>query len=52
MIEAVPADNAPLAEEEPAGDVIWSIAPWFGAFSTTIRVGRFIRPVCGWRRLW
>ena len=22
MIEAVPADNAPLAEEEPAGDVI------------------------------
>ena len=29
----------------------WPIAPRFGAFSTTIRVDRFIRPVCGWPRL-
>ena len=52
VIEAVNADNALFAEEEPAGDVILEYCAWFGAFSTTIRVGRFIRPVCGWRRLW
>ena len=40
VIEAVNADNAPLAEEEPAGDVILEgTLLWFGAFSTTIRSG-------------
>ena len=52
VIEAVNADNAPLAEEEPAGDVILEYSAVVRGILNDDQGGRFIRPVCGWRRLW
>ena len=37
-----------LPRKEPAGDVVLAYCSRCGAFSTTIKVDRFIRLVCGW----
>ena len=52
VIEAVNADNAPLAEEEPAGDVILEYFAVVRGILNDDQGGPLIRPVCGWRRLW
>ena len=53
VIEAANADNAPLAEEDPAGRCDpGATVLWFEASSTTIRVGRFDPPGLRMAALW
>ena len=52
VIETVNADNAPVAEEEPAGDVILEYCTVVRGILNDDQGGPLIRPVCGWRRLW